>query len=119
MEVQTLDTADPVVSAPPPPAPPPTAAPPVSTAAPTVTAEAGALPHDLQQHSSLLSSVARTLAGSAVSVSYRVDVQQHDVVTVFKDSANGQVLFQIPAQILEQLATFFDQQSGAVFDRKA
>jgi len=87
-----------------------------SATAPVSGTPAPSLPQGVVSHASLLSSVSRTLAGATVNVSYRVDPLQHEVVTVFKDARTGQVLFQVPSQILEQLASFFDQQSGAMID---
>jgi uncharacterized FlaG/YvyC family protein len=57
--------------------------------------------------------------GIAVSVSYQVVHNHQEVVTVFKDAATGQVVNQVPPEILLRLAAFFDQMAGGLVDSNA
>jgi hypothetical protein len=54
-----------------------------------------------------------------VNVSYRVEHDPNMVITVFTDPATGQEIAQIPAEVMVQIAQFFDKQSGVTLDRSA
>ncbi len=55
----------------------------------------------------------------AVNVSYRVEHDPNMIVTVFTDPQTGREIAQMPAEILVQIAQFFDKQSGVTLDRSA
>ena len=57
--------------------------------------------------------------GIAVSVSYQVVHNHQEIVTVFKDASTGQVVNQVPPEILLRLAAFFDQMAGGLVDSNA
>ncbi|HKU69053.1 MAG TPA: flagellar protein FlaG [Candidatus Baltobacteraceae bacterium] len=68
--------------------------------------------------------VAKLFAGGIpqplhVNVSYRVEHDPNMVVTVFTDPSTGQEIAQIPAEVMVQIAQFFDKQSGVTLDRSA
>ncbi len=54
-----------------------------------------------------------------VNVSYRVEHDPNIIVTVFTDPATGTEIAQIPAEVMVQIAQFFDKQSGVTLDRSA
>jgi hypothetical protein len=55
----------------------------------------------------------------SVNVSYRVEHDPNIIVTVFTDPATGQEIAQIPAEVMVQIAQFFDKESGVTLDRSA
>ncbi len=54
-----------------------------------------------------------------VKVSYRVEHDPNMIVTVFSDPQTGAVIAQLPAEVMVQIAQFFDKQSGVTLDRTA
>jgi uncharacterized FlaG/YvyC family protein len=54
-----------------------------------------------------------------VNVSYRVEHNPNIIVTVFTDPKTGQEIAQVPAEVLIQIAQFFDKESGVTLDRSA
>jgi uncharacterized FlaG/YvyC family protein len=56
---------------------------------------------------------------SAVTVSYRVEHDPNMIVTVFTDPNTGQEIAQVPAEVMIQMAQFFDKQTGVAVDRSA
>jgi uncharacterized FlaG/YvyC family protein len=54
-----------------------------------------------------------------VNVSYRVEHDPNIIVTVFRDPATGREIAQIPAEVMVQIAQFFDKESGVTLDRSA
>ncbi len=57
--------------------------------------------------------------GIAVSVSYQQVHNHQEIVTVFKDASTGQIVNQVPPEILLRLAAFFDQMAGGLVDSNA
>ncbi len=57
-------------------------------------------------------------AGDDVSVSIRVAQHPSQVIAVFRD-AHGNIIQQVPSEVVVRLAEFFDQQLGALLDRNA
>lgn len=57
--------------------------------------------------------------GVSVNVSYRVEHDPNMIVTVMTDPATGEVIAQIPAEVMVQIAQFFDKQTGVTLDRNA
>lgn len=55
----------------------------------------------------------------SVNVSYRVEHDPNIIVTVFTDPATGREIAQIPAEVMVQIAQFFDKHSGVTVDRSA
>lgn len=53
----------------------------------------------------------------SVNVSYRVEHDPNMIVTVFTDPATGTEIAQVPAEVMVQIAQFFDKQSGVTLDR--
>jgi uncharacterized FlaG/YvyC family protein len=105
-------------------------------AAPQPTPPAGPLPADAltdqqgaaagshQQSGALSPLVAKLLSGgdpkpASVDVSYRVEHDPNIIVTVFTDPATGEVIAQIPPEVMLQFAQFFDKHSGVTLDRSA
>ena len=78
-----------------------------------------------QQQSGVLSHiVAKLFSGGipqplSVNVSYRVEHDPNIIVTVFTDPATGREIAQIPAEVMVQIAQFFDKHSGVTVDRSA
>ena len=78
-----------------------------------------------QEQSGVLSPVvAKLFSGGipqplSVNVSYRVEHDPNIVVTVFTDPSTGREIAQIPAEVMVQIAQFFDKQSGVTLDRSA
>jgi FlaG protein len=71
-----------------------------------------------QQDETLHKALAQ-LVGSDVAVSFQVVKGTHDIVTVFKSKATGQVISQFPPEAMVLIAQFFNKLAGAVLDRKA
>lgn len=80
------------------------------------------------QNTGALSPVVAKIFGSAgdsaaasytVNVSYRVEHDPNIVVTVFTDPSTGREIAQVPAEVMIQIAQFFDKQSGVTLDRTA
>lgn len=55
----------------------------------------------------------------SVNVSYRVEHNPNIVVMVMTDPKTGQEIAQVPAEVMVQIAQFFDKQSGVTLDRSA
>lgn len=55
----------------------------------------------------------------SVNVSYRVEHNPNMVVMVMTDPNTGQEIAQVPAEVMVQIAQFFDKQSGVTLDRSA
>lgn len=53
----------------------------------------------------------------SVNVSYRVEHDPNMIVTVFTDPHTGAEIAQVPAEVMIQIAQFFDKQSGVTLDR--
>jgi len=103
------------------------AAPAASTAQPV---PAAAVPGSAPQADSrgALSPIVAKIFGDAassgpypvtVNVSYRVEHDPNIIVTVFTDPKTGQEIAQVPAEVLVQIAQFFDKESGVTLDRSA
>ena len=54
-----------------------------------------------------------------VNVSYRVERDPDMIVTVFTDPKTGKEIAQVPAEVMVQIAQFFDKESGVTLDRSA
>lgn len=54
-----------------------------------------------------------------VEVSYRVEKELGEVVTVFTDKTTGKTIVQFPSETLIALAKLFDKIAGSVLDKKA
>ncbi|MBV8600517.1 MAG: flagellar protein FlaG [Candidatus Eremiobacteraeota bacterium] len=52
-------------------------------------------------------------------VSFRVEHDPNEIVTVFRDAATGQEIAQFPPEVMVQLAQFFQKIAGDVVDRSA
>jgi uncharacterized FlaG/YvyC family protein len=81
-------------------------------------------PQQEQQSGVLSPVVAKLFSGGipqplSVNVSYRVEHDPNIVVTVFTDPSTGREIAQIPAEVMVQIAQFFDKQSGVTLDRSA
>jgi hypothetical protein len=57
--------------------------------------------------------------GANISVSYRVEHDPNMIVTVFTDPATGEEIAQVPAEVMVQIAQFFDKHSGVTLDQNA
>jgi hypothetical protein len=53
-----------------------------------------------------------------VSVSYRIESNPNEIVTVFTDKQTGKVIVQFPSETLIALAKFFDKLDGNVVNKK-
>jgi flagellar protein FlaG len=53
-----------------------------------------------------------------VSVSYQVEQDPNEIVTVFTDKQTGKVIVQFPSETLIALAKFFDKLDGNVVNKK-
>jgi uncharacterized FlaG/YvyC family protein len=102
--------------------------PPVSGGAPPApTGHEPAQPQAEQQHrnSALITAVAKLFGDPeqpqsvALNVSYRVTHNPNEIVTVFSDPKTGKEVAQFPAEIVVQIAQFFDTHSGVTVDRSA
>jgi hypothetical protein len=130
MDVQPVDAA----ASASPPLPPPVAITYDQGPAPVVTplqpvAVASAAPPDAAQSTSKNGATGFTQAASQifggssssnddVTVSIRVAQEPNQIITVFRD-AHGNVIQQVPSEVVVRLAEFFDQQLGALLDRNA
>lgn len=103
---------------------------PQETAAPAVFGSGPAVSSGIPQPSAshadagpLSAVVAKILSGGdapkavTVNVSYRVEHDPNMIVTVFTDPATGAEIAQVPAEVMVQIAQFFDKQSGVTLDR--
>jgi uncharacterized FlaG/YvyC family protein len=69
--------------------------------------------------------VARLLGGGdtpqsvSVNVSYRVEHNPDIVVMVMTDPNTGAEIAQVPAEVMVQIAQFFDKEQGVALDRSA
>lgn len=96
-------------------------------AAQSAPPQAGSLP-DAQPHQSgeLSPALAKIFAHAGgphdapnVTISYRVEHDPNMIVTVFSDPETGAVIAQLPAEVMVQIAQFFDKESGVTLDRTA
>jgi uncharacterized FlaG/YvyC family protein len=55
----------------------------------------------------------------SVNVSYRVEHNPDMVVMVMTDPKTGKEIAQVPAEVMVQIAQFFDKESGVTLDRSA
>jgi uncharacterized FlaG/YvyC family protein len=55
----------------------------------------------------------------SVNVSYRVEHNPDIVVMVMTDPKTGQEIAQVPAEVMVQIAQFFDKEQGVTVDRSA
>lgn len=118
MDVQAVTTA----SAAPPQSGPLSTALPAQSDAPAKNAAIPAAQDDSSKP--LADTVAKVLGShgtgeASVNVSYRVEHDPNIVVTVFTDPHTGQEIAQVPAEVLVQMAQFFDKQTGVALDRSA
>lgn len=73
----------------------------------------------------LSSTVAQIFGGGnapqsvSVNVSYRVEHNPDIVVMVMTDPKTGKEIAQVPAEVMVQIAQFFDKESGVTLDRSA
>ena len=58
-------------------------------------------------------------SSSNVTVSFEVVHNPNEIVTVFKNSQTGEVITQVPSEIMIKMAQFFDQVAGVVLDKSA
>jgi hypothetical protein len=56
--------------------------------------------------------------GSNVSVSFEIEKDPNEIVTVFTDKQTGKVIVQFPSETLVALAQFFDKLDGSVVNKK-
>jgi flagellar protein FlaG len=54
-----------------------------------------------------------------VSVSFQIEQNPNEIVTVFTDKQTGKVIVQFPSETLIALAKFFDKLDGSVVNKKA
>lgn len=81
-------------------------------------------PQQHEQSGVLSPVVAKLFSGGipqplSVNVSYRVEHDPNIIVTVFTDPSTGREIAQIPAEVMVQIAQFFDKHSGVTVDRSA
>ena len=57
--------------------------------------------------------------GTDIEVTFRVEHDPNQVVTVFRDANTGKEIAQFPPEVMIQLAEFFQHLAGAVVDRSA
>jgi|GEM_PF-1431061 len=102
--------------------------PPVSGGAPPAPSgnEHPAPQAEQQQHNAALIGAVAKLFGQpdqpqsvSLNVSYRVTHDPSEIVTVFSDPKTGREVAQFPAEIVVQIAQFFDTHSGVTIDRSA
>lgn len=69
---------------------------------------------------SLASGVAKLFNAQAqnVSVSFRIEQNPNEIVTVFTDKQTGKVIVSFPSETLIALAKFFDKLDGSVINKK-
>jgi uncharacterized FlaG/YvyC family protein len=53
-----------------------------------------------------------------VSVSFQIEQNPNEIVTVFTDKQTGKVIVQFPSETLIALAKFFDKLDGSVVNKK-
>jgi len=53
-----------------------------------------------------------------VSVSFQVETDPNEIVTVFTDTQTGKVIVQFPSETLVALGKFFDKLDGSVVNKK-
>jgi len=53
-----------------------------------------------------------------VSVSFQIEQNPNEIVTVFTDKQTGKVIVQFPSETLIALAKFFDKLDGSVINKK-
>lgn len=104
-------------------------APEPQSAAPVAQAQAAHLPGEpqaptLEAHGELSPALAKIFGNGvpgslSVNVSYRVERNPDMIVTVFTDPKTGKEIAQVPAEVMVQIAQFFDKQSGVTLDRSA
>lgn len=99
------------------PEPAPLPAAPVGNAAGDPQSQPHADPGVLSPIVAKLMSSGGTAQSVSVNVSYRVEHNPDIIVTVFTDPNTGAEIAQVPAEVLVQLAQFFDQHSGVTLDR--
>ena|SRR5579864_1013998 len=94
--------------------------------APAVQAQSGLsaspLPAAPPSRGALSPELAKIFGGAdpvTVNVSYRVEHDPNMIVTVFTDPNTGKEIAQVPAEVMVQIAQFFDKQSGVTLDRSA
>ncbi len=58
-------------------------------------------------------------SSSHVSISFQVAHNPNEIVTVFKNTYTGEVITQVPSEIMIKMAEFFDQVAGVVLDKSA
>ncbi len=104
---------------------PQTAAPLTNSPEPNAPSAPGpAQPQADQRHPLLADAVAKLFGtpnqpqNVSLNVSYRVE-NPHEIVTVFSDPKTGKEVAQFPAEIVVQIAQFFDKHSGVTLDRSA
>lgn len=70
--------------------------------------------------SSVASGVAKlyNAAEQNVSVSFQIEQNPNEIVTVFTDKQTGKVIVQFPSETLIALAKFFDKLDGGVVNKK-
>ena len=102
--------------------------PPIGSGAPPapIPGEQGAPQADQQHHNdSVIGAVAKLFGhpeepqSVSLNVSYRVTHNPSEIVTVFSDPKTGKEVAQFPAEIVVQIAQFFDSHSGVTLDRSA
>ncbi|HEY8298780.1 MAG TPA: hypothetical protein VIG32_12255 [Candidatus Baltobacteraceae bacterium] len=103
------------------------AEPPVAEAAPAAPSTAAGVatappPDPTHKSGTLLETVAKLFGkpehplSAGLDVSYRVSHNPSQVVTVFSDPQTGKEVAQFPAEIVIQIAEFFDKHSGVALD---
>jgi uncharacterized FlaG/YvyC family protein len=96
-----------------------------TASAPAPASNAHSLPDQQQRNAALIGQIAKLFGqpespqSVGLSVSYRVLHNPNEIVTVFSDPATGKEVAQFPAEIVVQIAQFFDKQSGVTLDRTA
>jgi flagellar protein FlaG len=56
---------------------------------------------------------------SNISVSFQIEQDPNEIVTVFTDKQTGKVIVQFPSETMIALAKFFDKLDGSVVNKKA
>jgi len=96
-----------------------------SAPAPAPVSSAEPQPDQQQRNAALVASIAKLFGQSdapqsgGLSVSYRVGHNPNEIITVFSDPTTGKEVAQFPAEIVVQMAEFFDKYSGVTLDRTA
>jgi hypothetical protein len=82
------------------------------------TAPAGAKKSEVD--STIAAGVAKFFNASEqnISVSFQVEQDPNEIVTVFTDTQTGKVIVQFPSETLVALAKFFDKLDGGVVNKK-